>query len=136
MKERGTALATLVLCVLFCFKTTSARAENVSPIGLWENEDATFRIFESAGKLSAKIVALKVPKTPEGKEKTDIHNPDPARQGTQIIGLVFMSGFAKKSDTRWEGARSTILRVGIPTHVLWSLKVLIGSRCAGSSVWH
>ena len=103
MKERGTALATLVLCVLFCFKTTSARAENVSPIGLWENEDATFRIFESAGKLSAKIVALKVPKTPEGKEKTDIHNPDPARQGTPIIGLVFMSGFAKKSDTRWEG---------------------------------
>lgn len=96
MKERGTALATLALCVLFCFKTTCARAENVSPLGLWENEDATFQIFESAGKLCAKIVALKVPKTPEGKEKTDIHNPDPARRGTPIKGLVFMSGFAKK----------------------------------------
>jgi uncharacterized protein (DUF2147 family) len=103
MKERGKALATLVLCVLFCCRTTSARAENVSPLGFWENEDATFQIFESAGKLCAKIVALKVPKTPEGKEKTDIHNPDPARRGTPIIGLVFMSGFAKKSDTRWEG---------------------------------
>jgi hypothetical protein len=136
MKERGKALATLVLCVLFCCRTTSARAENVSPLGFWENEDATFQIFESAGKLCAKIVALKVPKTPEGKEKTDIHNPDPARRGTPIIGLVFMSGFAKKSDTRWRGARFTILRVVIPTHVLWSLKVLIGSRCAGTSVWH
>jgi len=103
MNERGTALATLVLCVLFCFRTTCVRAEKVSPLGLWENEDATFQIFESAGKLCAKVVALKVPKTPEGKEKTDIHNPDPARRGTPITGLVFMSGFAKKSDTRWEG---------------------------------
>ena len=103
MNERGTALATLVFCVLFCLRTTCVRAENISPLGLWENEDATFQIFQSAGKLCAKVVALKVPKTPEGKVKTDIHNPDPARRGTPIIGLVFMSGFAKKSDTRWEG---------------------------------
>ena len=103
MNKRGAALATLVLCALFCFRTTNVSAENVSPLGLWENEDATFQIFESAGKLGAKIVALKVPKTPDGKEKTDIHNPDPAKRGIPIIGLVFMSGFAKKSATRWEG---------------------------------
>ena len=136
MNKRGAALAILVLYVLLCFRTSEVRAEGLSPLGLWENEDATFQIFQSAGKLCAKVVGLKVPKTPEGKVKTDIHNPDPTRRSTPIIGLVFMSGFAKKSDTRWEGARSTILRVVIPTHVLWSLRVLIGSRCAGSSAWH
>jgi len=102
MSERRAIIATLILFVLFCLGIIG-QSENASPLGLWENEDATFRIFESNGKLSAKIVALKVPKTPEGKEKTDIHNPDPGRRSTPIIGLVFMSGFAKKSDTRWDG---------------------------------
>jgi len=102
MSERRLIIATLVLFVLCCLGTTGL-PENVSPVGLWENEDATLQIFESNGKLSARIVALKVPKTPEGKEKTDIHNPDPTRRSTPIIGLVFMSGFVKKSDTRWDG---------------------------------
>lgn len=73
-----------------------------SPIGVWKGEEATFEMFESAGKLSAKIVALSEPKTDEGKEKTDIHNPDPTKRARPIIGLVFICGFAKKSDTRWE----------------------------------
>ena len=103
MNKRGAALAILLLSVSLCFRTSDVRAESLSPLGLWENEDATFQLFESAGKLGAKIVALKVPKTPDGKEKTDIHNPDPARRGIPIIGLVFMSGFAKKSATHWEG---------------------------------
>ena len=77
-------------------------AETASPTGLWKNEDATFEIFENDGKLSARIVALKEPKTPEGKEKTDIHNPDRSKRDRPIIGLVFMSGFNRKSDTRWE----------------------------------
>jgi uncharacterized protein (DUF2147 family) len=90
MSDRRRLIATLILFVLSCLGTIGL-SENVSPLGLWENEDATFQIFESNGKLSARIVALKVPKTPEGKEKTP------------IIGLVFMSGFARKSDTRWDG---------------------------------
>ena len=47
-------------------------------------------------------VGLSVPKTAEGKEKTDIYNPDPKKRNCPIIGLVFISGFIKKSDTRWE----------------------------------
>jgi uncharacterized protein (DUF2147 family) len=73
-----------------------------SPLGQWKNEDATFEIFESDGRLAAKIVALKEPKTPQGEEKKDIHNPDPEKRGRPIVGLVFMSGFTKKSDIRWE----------------------------------
>ncbi len=59
-------------------------------------------MFESEGKLSARIVALNEPKTAEGKEKTDIYNPDPKKRSHPIVGLVFISGFTKKSDTRWE----------------------------------
>ena len=73
-----------------------------SPIGLWKGGDATFEMFESEGKLSARIVALNEPKTAEGKEKTDIYNPDPKKRSHPIVGLVFISGFTKKSDTRWE----------------------------------
>jgi uncharacterized protein (DUF2147 family) len=85
------------------FGATAVHAiDDSSPIGLWKGDDATFEMFESAGKLSAKIVALSEPKTSEGKEKTDIHNPDPTKRNHPIIGLVFICGFAKKSDTRWE----------------------------------
>jgi uncharacterized protein (DUF2147 family) len=73
-----------------------------SPIGFWKGGDSTFEMFETDGKLSARIVALSAPKTAEGKEKTDIYNPDPKKSNHPIIGLVFISGFTKKSDTRWE----------------------------------
>src|ERR1700704_1623721 len=77
-------------------------AHRASPIGLWKGEDATFEMFESEGKLSAKIVALSEPTTTEGKEKTDIYNPDPAKRNDPIVGLVFISGFTRKSDSHWE----------------------------------
>jgi uncharacterized protein (DUF2147 family) len=76
--------------------------ESPSPLGHWKNEDATFEIFDSGGKLSAKIIALKEPKTPDGEAKKDIHNPDATKRSRPIIGMVFMTGFTKKSDTRWE----------------------------------
>jgi uncharacterized protein (DUF2147 family) len=80
----------------------SLAADMASAVGFWKNEDATFELFENQGKLSGKIIALKEPLTPEGKDKTDIHNPDASKRERPIIGLVFMSGFSKKSDTRWE----------------------------------
>lgn len=80
----------------------SGAADAASPVGFWKNDDATFQIFESEGRLGGKIIEIKEPRTPEGKDKTDIHNPDPSKRERPIIGLVFMSGFNRKSDTRWE----------------------------------
>jgi uncharacterized protein (DUF2147 family) len=78
-------------------------ADTVSPVGFWKNDDATFEIFaDQGGKLSGKIIAMREPRTPEGKEKTDIHNPDPSKRERPILGLVFMSGFIQKSDSHWE----------------------------------
>jgi uncharacterized protein (DUF2147 family) len=93
----------LLVLVTGWFGVISAHAtEPASPIGFWKGQDGTFEMFESEGKLSATIVALIEPKTSEGKEKTDIYNPDPKKRNHTIIGLVFISGFMKKSDTRWE----------------------------------
>jgi uncharacterized protein (DUF2147 family) len=103
MNGRRAAVVILALLALVRLGSTDLAAETKSPLGLWQNEDATFQIFESNGRMGAKIVALREPTTPEGKQKTDIHNPDSAKRNTPIIGLVFMSGFVRKSDTRWEG---------------------------------
>ena len=93
----------LMVLVASWFGATEVHATDpASPIGFWKGQDATFEMFESEGKLSARIVALSEPKTAEGKEKTDIYNPDPKKRNHPIIGLVFISGFTKKSDTRWE----------------------------------
>ena len=80
----------------------SCALDHPSAVGVWKNEDATFEIFENQGRLSGKIIALKEPHTPEGKEKLDVHNPDPSKRERPIVGLVFMSGFSRKSDARWE----------------------------------
>jgi uncharacterized protein (DUF2147 family) len=73
-----------------------------SPIGLWKGADATFEMFESEGRLSARIMALSEPTTADGREKTDIYNPDPRKRNRPIKGLVFISGCTKKSATLWE----------------------------------
>jgi uncharacterized protein (DUF2147 family) len=88
--------------LLFLGVLSTVRAADItSPVGLWKNEDATFEIFEDQGKLSGKIVSMREPQTADGKEKTDIHNPDASKRGRPIIGLEFMSGFTKKTDSRW-----------------------------------
>jgi len=91
------ALISILLPALF-----SGAADTASPVGFWKNDDATFEIFENQGTLSGKVVALREPRTPEGKDKTDIRNPDPSKRDRLIIGLVFMSGFTRKSEIRWE----------------------------------
>jgi uncharacterized protein (DUF2147 family) len=92
----------LVLVTFWLGATPVHAADAASPIGLWRGADATFEMSESEGKLSAKIVGLSEPKTTDGKEKSDIFNPDPRKRNHPIIGLVFISGLTKKSATRWE----------------------------------
>jgi uncharacterized protein (DUF2147 family) len=92
-----------LMLVIGCFGASVVHGTDPAfPLGLWKGQDGTFEMFESEGKLSARIVTLNEPKTAEGKEKTDIYNADPKKRRHPIIGLVFISGFTKKSDTRWE----------------------------------
>lgn len=96
----------LPIVLLIFLGTAFSRAaddlSSVSPLGLWKNDDARFEIFESGGKLGAKIVGLTEPNTKEGKPKTDFNNPDPAQRKNPIIGLVFMKNFSPAGNGRWE----------------------------------
>jgi uncharacterized protein (DUF2147 family) len=78
----------------------SNRTDNV--VGRWHNQDGTFEIYEDAGKLNAKIVALREPLTPDGRVKTDIHNPDASKRSRPIIGMVFMTGFTPAGPGKWD----------------------------------
>ena len=80
----------------------AAEADTKSAIGLWKNEDASFEIFDAGGKLSARIVSLREPRTPDGREKTDIHNPDASKRERPLIGMVFMTGFMEAGPGKWE----------------------------------
>jgi uncharacterized protein (DUF2147 family) len=94
--------ALAALLSLFLPNLLFGAAGTASPVGFWKNDDATFEIFADEGKLSGKIIAMREPRTPEGKEKTDVHNPDASKRDRPILGLVFMSGFTQKSDNHWD----------------------------------
>ena len=89
--------ATLLLVGQRLFASDSASAT-----GLWKNEDASFEVYEENGKLNAKIVSLREPLAPDGRQKTDIHNPDASKHNRPIIGLVFMTGFSPAGPGKWD----------------------------------
>jgi uncharacterized protein (DUF2147 family) len=82
-----------------------AAADSSSVTGLWKNEDASFELYEENGKLNARIVSLREPLTPDGKQKTDIHNPDASKHSRPIIGLVFMTGFTPAGSGKWDNGK-------------------------------
>jgi uncharacterized protein (DUF2147 family) len=101
------AQRTFGLRVLFCVVLSVAPAERLLAdsslvAGLWKNEDASFEVYEENGKLNAKIVSLHEPLTPDGKQKTDIHNPDASKHSRPIIGMVFMTGFTPAGSGKWD----------------------------------
>jgi uncharacterized protein (DUF2147 family) len=97
---------TSVFRVLFCvvlFVATERilAADSPSVTGLWKNEDASFEVYEENGKLNAKIVSLREPLAPDGRQKTDIHNPDAGKHSRPIVGMVFMTGFTATGSGKW-----------------------------------
>lgn len=94
--------ALFFFALIFASIRPLSAADSSSVTGLWKNEDASFEIYEESGMLSAKIISLREPLTPEGKEKTDIRNPDSSKHARPIIGMVFMSGFTPAGSGKWQ----------------------------------
>jgi hypothetical protein len=65
-------------------------------------------MFESEGKLSARIVALNEPKTAAGKEKTDIYNPDPKNVAIRWSGLSSYLALQRKVTLAGRTGRFTL----------------------------
>ncbi|MBV9391398.1 MAG: DUF2147 domain-containing protein [Verrucomicrobia bacterium] len=96
-------MAQIFITALLFISFLNASAEGVpSPEGLWKNEDATFEILEKNGTLVGSVISINEPKASAEQIETDIHNPDASKRNRPLIGLLFMTGFVKKTDTRWE----------------------------------
>ncbi|MES2704143.1 MAG: DUF2147 domain-containing protein [Bacteroidota bacterium] len=93
----------LFLCVC-CIRSVSLAQQDQVERNLWYNEEKTakIQIFKATdGKFYGKIVWLKVPEV-DGKTKVDIHNPDPAKRGNPILGLLLLKGLKKDGKNGYE----------------------------------
>ncbi len=90
--------ATIILILLTLCASAhgygQARADAIK--GLWLSEDKRCKaeIYEKNGKYHGKITWLYEQVDPDtGKPKLDKNNPDPAKQGRQLIGLHVLRDF-------------------------------------------
>jgi uncharacterized protein (DUF2147 family) len=56
-------------------------------------------------KLCGKIVWMKEPNDPAGKPKRNIKDPDQARRGDPVMGMLMVRDFANAAPGRWTGGK-------------------------------
>ncbi|MBV8214768.1 MAG: DUF2147 domain-containing protein [Verrucomicrobia bacterium] len=62
--------------------------------------------------MNGRIAALNEKYTKDGQQKTDIHNPDPAKRERPLIGLVVMKGISPDGSGKWDGGTGYDHRTG------------------------
>ena len=96
--------STVVLLLLAAAVCSPARAESwgggISGLYLTVDGGAQVRVAQAPdGTYTGKIVWLRT-----DKNRLDKNNPDPARKGDRVLGLVMLRGFrANDGAKRWEG---------------------------------
>ena len=73
-------------------------------VGIWltnGKEPAKIEIYRSGEKFYGRIIWLQNP-IKDGKQKTDVNNPDKAKRNNSIIGLVMLTGFRFDGDDEWK----------------------------------
>src|SRR4029077_8080248 len=101
----------LLMLVTGWFGASAVQATDpASPIGFWKGQDGTFEMFESEGKLSARIVALNDPKTAEGKEKTNITIRIRRNAAIRLLGLSSYLALRRKVTLAGRTGRFTTRR--------------------------
>lgn len=84
---------------------TGTSAQTKDPIeATWNNEEGTAKvqIYRAKNdKYYGKITWLKEP-VKDGKERTDINNPDKAKRDVPLMGLIILKGFEKTDDDEYE----------------------------------
>lgn len=81
--------------------------EEEAILGKWLTEEgkAEVEIYRCNDTYCGKIVWLKEPKNEDGKDKTDVNNPDPEKREQGIIGLDIVWGFKYDGDNKWDGGK-------------------------------
>ena len=86
-----------------------AHAQNVSNyIGTWQTEDGRAKIRienckETSADLCGYVVWLRDPLTDDGKPRTDVKNPDPAKRTRPSLGMELMTNLKLDDDKHYAG---------------------------------
>lgn len=87
----------------------AVRAAEPNVLGTWLVGDKDYKIKvtkNSKGELEGHVVWLKEPNDANGKPKTDIVNPDPAKRNVPVKGLKILWGFKWNAETGYyEGGK-------------------------------
>ncbi len=95
----------LMLAALACLGLALPARAQTAPLGWWldQTKRAGILIAPCGNQLCGHIEWLKSPLDPEGKPKTDLHNPDTALHSRPICGLPILGGFAPDGSGGWNG---------------------------------
>jgi uncharacterized protein (DUF2147 family) len=92
----------IALGVLLILLVGSGALLAQSPAGVWTDKDKNTFELSDTGTISGKIRSLNPPATKAGTPLLDIHNPDPARRKTPLVGLIFLQGFQPDGSRLWD----------------------------------
>ncbi len=76
-------------------------------LGQWLTAEgrSVVEIYKCGDSYCGKIVWLKEPLDKEGKEKTDIHNPDESLRSRKLMGLEILHSLKYKGNNEYKGGR-------------------------------
>jgi uncharacterized protein (DUF2147 family) len=107
-------LAIPIVVTLFLAALPAAAQDGDAILGLWATDpeggggEAHVEVYKEGGRYFGKIIWLAEPVYPPddpkgtpGEPKTDLNNPDPARQLDPVIGLLIVKDFVYKGNGVW-----------------------------------
>lgn len=141
----------LTAVLLLGWTAQSAVEEADAITGQWLTSEGEVRIdiFREDGKYFGKIVWLKEPEYPDddaeaGKPVRDRENPDSAKRGRPIIGLMLLSHFEYAGNHRWvrggiynpENGKTYRAELSLRPEGTLKVRGFVGIRLLGrSTVW-
>ncbi len=85
----------------------SLASEGDAILGQWLTAEglSAVEIYKCGDAYCGKIVWLKEPLDKEGKEKTDINNPDESLRSRKLMGLQILEGLKYKGNNEYKGGK-------------------------------
>jgi len=93
----------ILISTIITTSFTAHRSSEEQIVGDWltGNRKAKINIFKKGDRYFGKIIWLVEP-LKDGKPKTDTNNPDQAKKGQPIMGLLLLTAFKYAGDNEWE----------------------------------